>query len=100
MYAGLPDLYNEGNPNGHPGGAMIKNVSPGSRMLTAVMLSVLAFGNAKTAVPQAASKFHLQEATIEGIQQAIRSGQVTTVRLVELYLKRIKAYNATCVTEP
>src|SRR5262245_1763771 len=99
MYAGLPDLYNEATRNSQSGGAMM-NVSPGSRMLTAVMLTVLAFANAQTAAPQAASKFHLQEATIEGIQQAIRSGQVTTVGLVELYLKRIKAYNGTCVTEP
>jgi Asp-tRNA(Asn)/Glu-tRNA(Gln) amidotransferase A subunit family amidase len=49
---------------------------------------------------QAAVKFHLQEATIDGIQQAIRGGQITTVDLVELYLKRIKAYNGTCVNEP
>ena len=28
------------------------------------------------------------------------AGQITTVGLVELYLKRIKAYNGTCVNEP
>jgi Asp-tRNA(Asn)/Glu-tRNA(Gln) amidotransferase A subunit family amidase len=44
--------------------------------------------------------FHLEEATIAGIQSAIRGGQITTVGLVELYLKRIKAYNGTCVNEP
>jgi Asp-tRNA(Asn)/Glu-tRNA(Gln) amidotransferase A subunit family amidase len=45
-------------------------------------------------------KFHLQEATIARIQQAIVAGQVTTVGLVDLYLKRIKAYNGTCVNQP
>ena len=46
------------------------------------------------------TRFHLEEATIAGIQRAIRGGQITTVSLVELYLKRIKAYNGTCVNEP
>lgn len=45
-------------------------------------------------------RFHLEEATIDQTQQAIRSGRITTVGLVELYLKRIKAYNGTCVNEP
>src|SRR5262245_15554225 len=52
------------------------------------------------AMPQAPARFHLQEATIAQIQQAIQAGQITTVGLVELYLKRIKAYNGTCVNEP
>jgi len=46
------------------------------------------------------TRFHLEEATIAGIQGAIRGRQITTVGLVELYLKRIKAYNGTCVNEP
>src|SRR5262245_4194707 len=49
---------------------------------------------------QPSARFHLHEATIDGIQQAIRSGQITTVGVVESYLKRIKAYNGTCVNEP
>ena len=44
--------------------------------------------------------FHLEDATIAQLQQAIVTGQITTVGLVELYLKRIKAYNGTCVSEP
>ena len=44
--------------------------------------------------------FHVEEATIAQIQQAIRSHQITTVALVERYLQRIKAYNGTCVNEP
>ena len=44
--------------------------------------------------------FQVHEATIDDIQQAIKSGRVTTVGVVEQYLKRIKAYNGTCVNEP
>jgi amidase len=52
-------------------------------------------------VPQPAPpKFHLQEASIHSIQQAIMAHQITSVGLVELYLKRIKAYNSACVNEP
>ena len=46
------------------------------------------------------STFHLEDATIAHLQQAIVAGDITTVGLVELYLKRIKAYNGTCVSEP
>ena len=49
---------------------------------------------------QALVRFDPQEATIAQIQQAIKVGRITTVGLVELYLKRIKAYNGTCVNEP
>src|SRR2546428_12696956 len=49
---------------------------------------------------QRAAGFHLEEATIGQIQQAIRSHQITTFALVEQYLQRIKAYNGTCVNEP
>ena len=49
---------------------------------------------------QRAAGFHLEEATIGQIQQAIRSRQITTVALVEQYLQRIRAYNGTCVNEP
>ena len=49
---------------------------------------------------QARAAFHLEDATIDQLQQAIVTGQITTVGLVELYLKRIKAYNGTCVSEP
>src|SRR5215472_14608126 len=46
------------------------------------------------------SKFHLQEARIADIQRAIMANQITSAGLVEMYLKRIKAYNGTCVSEP
>ncbi|MDR3418068.1 MAG: amidase [Nevskia sp.] len=58
---------------------------------------------AVSAAPPAASapaRFHLEEATIAQIQAAILGKQITAKGLVELYLKRIKAYNGTCVKEP
>ncbi|HTR36962.1 MAG TPA: amidase [Bryobacteraceae bacterium] len=45
-------------------------------------------------------RFHVEEASIRDIQQAIVARQITSVGLVELYLKRIKAYNNVCVSEP
>jgi amidase len=45
-------------------------------------------------------KFHLEDASIAEIQQAIKTKQITTVQLVHLYLDRIKAYNGVCVSQP
>jgi amidase len=42
-------------------------------------------------------RFHLEEATIADVHRAIRAGQITAEQLVNLYLKRIEAYNGTCV---
>src|SRR5687768_17286114 len=44
--------------------------------------------------------FQIEEATIEDIQSAILRKEVTSTRVVELYLARIKAYNGTCVNQP
>jgi amidase len=44
-----------------------------------------------------AGKFHLEEATIAGIQRAILDREITASDLVGLYLKRIAAYNGQCV---
>jgi Asp-tRNA(Asn)/Glu-tRNA(Gln) amidotransferase A subunit family amidase len=55
---------------------------------------------APDAQASAPAEFQLEEATITGIQGAIQSGKLTTVGLVESYLKRIKAYNGTCVNQP
>ena len=49
---------------------------------------------------QRAPSFEIHEATIAGIQRAIQSGRTSTVSVVEQYLKRIKAFNGTCVNEP
>src|SRR5689334_5459020 len=47
-----------------------------------------------------APSFEVHEATIADIQRAIQSKRITTLGLVETYLKRIKAYNNACVNEP
>lgn len=47
-----------------------------------------------------AEPFRLHEATIADIQKALQAKQISSVELVELYLKRIQAYNGTCVNEP
>jgi amidase len=47
-----------------------------------------------------AQKFHLQDASVADIQRSIIAKRITSVGLVEMYLKRIKVYNNTCVNEP
>ena len=42
-------------------------------------------------------RFHLEEATIADVHRAIRAKQITAAQLVNLYFKRIEAYNGTCV---
>ena len=42
-------------------------------------------------------RFRLEEATIADVHRAFRAKQLTATQLVNLYLKRIKAYNGTCV---
>ena len=37
--------------------------------------------------------FHLEEATIDGLQAAIKSGQTTCVEIVQHYIDRVRAYN-------
>src|SRR6516165_3504662 len=53
-----------------------------------------------TLVTAQTASFRIEEATIEDIQGAIMRGELTTTRLVQLYLNRIKAYNGTCVNQP
>ena len=47
-----------------------------------------------------AAKLRIEEATIEDIQAAILRGELTSTRVVQFYLNRIKAYNGTCVNQP
>ena len=51
------------------------------------------------AAPDTAT-FQIEEATIEGIQSAILKGDLTSTRVVQLYLDRIKAYDGPCVDQP
>ena len=46
------------------------------------------------------AKFQIEETTIDDLQGAILKGQLTSTRVVQLYLNRIKAYNGTCVNQP
>src|ERR1043166_7324998 len=48
----------------------------------------------------AGRKFQNVEAAIADIHKAIKSKQLTTTQLLNMYLARIKAYNGTCVNEP
>ncbi len=68
-------------------------------LAAAVTLATLL--SAKTVISHGAEpKFDIQEKTIAQIQQAILSKQITTRGVVEAYLKRIQAYNGTCVKQP
>jgi Asp-tRNA(Asn)/Glu-tRNA(Gln) amidotransferase A subunit family amidase len=52
---------------------------------------------ATTTKTAAAPRFHLEDATIADVQRAIRAKEITAEQLVQLYFKRIQAYNGTCV---
>ncbi|MFL6619050.1 MAG: amidase, partial [Povalibacter sp.] len=69
-------------------------------MVRMVAVGVTAIAGCAVASADAPGDFHLQEATIAQIQHAILTQQITSEQLVNLYLKRIKAYNGTCVKEP
>src|SRR5580704_10360771 len=71
----------------------------GWAILVVVVLTLSSMTPVASAEP-AAPKFHLEEASIASIQQAIKTKQITTVELVHLYLDRIKAYNGACVDQP
>jgi amidase len=45
-------------------------------------------------------RFQIEEATIDSIQSAILKRQLTSTQVVQAYLKRIKAYDGPCVTQP
>jgi Asp-tRNA(Asn)/Glu-tRNA(Gln) amidotransferase A subunit family amidase len=76
----------------NPGPKIRRNV----RVLTALAIASAAAG----AQQPTRERFHLQEARITDIQSAILAKKITSVGLVELYLKRVKTYNNTCVSEP
>src|ERR1043165_9175886 len=48
----------------------------------------------------ASAEFQIEEATIDGIQSAILAGRLTSTQVVQMYLKRIKAYDGPCVAQP
>ena len=56
------------------------------------------FGWVKIGSPPA--RFHIDEATIDGTQSEILKGRLTSTQVVEMYLRRIKAYDGPCVNMP
>jgi amidase len=48
---------------------------------------------ANAPVQNSAKPFHLEEATISDVQAAYKSGTLTSVKLVQAYLERIRAYD-------
>jgi amidase len=64
------------------------------------LVALIAVSATVRAQQQSPAKFHLQDASIADIQRALVAKKITTVGLVELYLKRIKTYNNACVSEP
>src|SRR5260370_32034521 len=71
----------------------------GSPMLRQLALASFILLTPPPASAQSA-KFRIEEATIEDIQAAILRRELTSTRVVQLYLNRIKAYNGTCVNQP
>ncbi len=49
-----------------------------------------------TVAASAQGAFQVEEATIGGIQRAIRQGETTCVQVVEAYVERARAYNGIC----
>jgi amidase len=75
------------------------------KFITSMRLSgkLLALGFALGAAPlfaQSPGGFPVEEATIAQIQRAILDKRISTQGIVESYLKRIQAYNGTCVNQP
>ena len=80
---------------------MFQSIGPDYNLRIAAILAALVVASGGVgAQPTATAKFHLQDASISDIQRAIMAHQITSVGLVNLYLKRIKAYNNTCVNQP
>ena len=60
---------------------------------TALALSLVALS---LSAPSAFAQFRIEEASIAGIQSAIRSGQTSCKQVVQMYIDRAKAYNGAC----
>ena len=79
---------------------MFHNFRPNIRSNVRVLAALISVSATVGAQQRSSTQFHLQEASIADIQRAILAKKITSVALVDLYLKRIKAYNNTCVSEP
>jgi amidase len=72
------------------------------RLLTLVALSVaagsLACGRETSSQAAPPAAFAVEEATIDGIHAAIRSGRSTCSAIVQAYIDRARAYNGVCTS--
>ena len=64
-------------------------------ILFLVMPGIAVAQSPRTSQPDA---FHLEEATIEAVHQAIQDGQISCQRLVQGYIDRARAYNGACTS--
>ena len=67
-----------------------------AKHLAFAALAVTGLVAAMPGAATAADKFRLEEATIDGIHTAIKSGQITCKGLVQAYIDRAKVYNGIC----
>jgi len=74
--------------------------SHGRSIRRAFTLALALGAGAAAARLSAAEPFHIEEATISDIQNAILAKRVTATDIVKMYLQRIKAYNGPAVNEP
>ncbi len=74
---------------------MFRLLTPGAGRKIACLLPMLLMTTPEAAHAQAGSRFHLLEATIDGIHAELRSGRLSCVQLVQAYLNRIAAYDQT-----
>ncbi|WP_251032348.1 amidase family protein [Mesobacillus foraminis] len=67
----------------------------GSALAAATLAFTLALGHASGASAKSASQktFNVEEATIEDMQKALQSGEITSVELTQMYLDRIAKYD-------
>ena len=65
-----------------------------STWLVISLVTFLLLTTPVTALSQ--GQFHIQDATINDIQNAIKSGQITCQALVQAYINRARAYNGIC----
>jgi len=79
---------------------VFQSLGPDYSLRIAAILTALLVVSLGVGAQQAPARFHLQDASVNDIQRAIVAKQITSVALVEMYLKRIKVYNNTCVSQP
>jgi Asp-tRNA(Asn)/Glu-tRNA(Gln) amidotransferase A subunit family amidase len=65
-------------------------------LMLAMSCTIIGTGFARGAVAEA--KFQVEEATIESIHKAIKTGQTTCKSVVQAYIARAKAYNGVCTS--